>query len=142
MLVLRGFALMRRVPFVTVPGFLLLVACTVYRALLGHLVSHPVASVSLGPPLSLGAGATVRGKLDASRQRGELPDQPPRWVPACLVVWVISAAAGYWVHAGIPALNSIVLAFLLYAAAGKLRLTRGYSRTVRQAQPSCGWPGR
>jgi hypothetical protein len=28
-------------------------------------------------------------------------------------------------------LNSILLAFLLYAAAGKLRLTRGYSRTVR-----------
>jgi cytosine permease len=290
-LVLRGFALMRRVPFVTVPGFLLLVAYTVYRALLGHLISHPVASASLGPPLSLGAGATVvvggfivgavlapdmtrfsrsgkdvvkqtavgvtagesvcltgvllahaaktahivaivigtsgvagaiiivaavvavnnwnlysaslatvnavavllpgrrpsrtavtiimgaagsilsaagiiskfvsfltlvgvvvppiagimiaeyfvvatwRGRLDASRQRGELPDQPPRWVPACLVVWVISAAAGYWVHTGIPALNSILLAVLLYAAAGKLGLTRGYSRTVREAQP-------
>jgi cytosine permease len=49
-LVLRGFALMRRVPFVTVPGFLLLVAYTVYRALLGHLISHPAASASLHPP--------------------------------------------------------------------------------------------
>jgi cytosine permease len=88
--------------------------------------------------------ATWRGKLDASRQRGELPDQPPRWVPACLAVWVISAAAGYWVHAGIPAVNSILLAFLLYAAAGKLGLTRGYSRTVREAQlqPRAAPPGR
>lgn len=78
---------------------------------------------------------TWRGRLDASRQRGELPDQPPRWVPACLLVWVISAAAGYWVHIGIPAMNSVLLAFLLYAAAGKLGLTRGYSRTAREAQP-------
>jgi cytosine permease len=299
-LVLRGFALMSRVPFVTVPGFLLLLAYTVYRALLGHLISHPAAAASFGPPLSLGAGATVvvggfivgavlapdmtrfnrsgedvvkqtavgvttgesvcltgvllahaaktahivaivtgasgvagaiiivaavvavnnwnlysaslaivnavavllpgrrpsrtavtivmgaagsilsavgiinkfvsfltvigvvvppiagimiaeyfvvttwRGRLDTSRQRGELPDQPARWVPACLVVWVISAAAGYWVHTGIPALNSVLLAFLLYAAAGKLRLTRGYSRTVRepQPQPRVGLPAR
>ena len=287
-IVLRGFDLMSRVAFVAVPGFLLLVAYMVYRALRRHLISHPIASASLGPPLSLGAGATVvaggfivgailapdmtrfnrsgkdvvkqtavgvtigeylicltgvllahaaktahivaivirasgvagaiiivaavvtvntwnlypaslatvnavdvlvpgrrpsrtaitiimgaagsilsaagiinkfvsfltvigvvvppiagimiaeyfvvttwRGRLDAARQRGELPDQPPRWVPACLVVWVISAAAGYLVPIGIPAMNSILLAFLLYAAAGKLRLNRGYSRTVR-----------
>ncbi len=291
-IVLRGFALMSRVVFVTVPGFLLLVAYMVYRALRGHLISHPIAAASLGPPLSLGTGATLvaggfiigailapdmtrfnrsgkdvlmqtavgvtigeyvicltgvllahaaktahivaivtgasgvagaiiivaavvtvnnwnlysaslatvnaveallpgrrpsrtavtiitgaagsilsavgiistfvsfltvtgvvvppiagimiaeyfvvaawRGRLGASRQRGDLPDQPPRWVPACLIVWVISAAAGYWVHIGIPAMNSVLLAFLLYAAAGKLGLTRGYSRTAGEAQP-------
>jgi cytosine permease len=291
-IVLRGFALMSRVAFVTVPGFFLLVAYTVYRVLRGHSIAHLIASVPTGPSLSLGAGATVvaggfivgavltpdmtrfnrsgkdvvkqtvvgvsigeyvicltgvlvaraaktahivaivtgasgvagaivivaavvtvntwnlypaslatvnavdallpgrrpsrtavtiimgaagsilsavgiinkfvsfltvtgvvvppiagimiaeyfvvaawRGRLDASRQRGELPDQPPRWVPAGLVVWVISAAAGYWVPIGIPALNSILLAFLLYAAAGKLGLTRGYGRTVRETQP-------
>jgi cytosine permease len=38
-------------------------------------------------------------------------------------VWAVSAATGYWVHVGIPALNSILLAFLLYTAAGKLGLT-------------------
>jgi cytosine permease len=291
-IVLRGFALMRRVAFVTVPGFLLLVAYMVYQVLCGHSISRLIASAPPGPLLSLGAGATVvvggfivgailapdmtrfnrsgkdvvkqtavgvtigeyvicltgvlvaraaktahvvaivtgasgvagaivivtavvtvntwnlypaslatvnavdallpgrrpsrtavtiimgaagsilsavgiinrfvsfltvigvvvppiagimiaeyfvvatwRGRLDASRQRGELPDQPTRWVPACLVVWVISAAAGYWVHIGIPAMNSILLAFLLYAAAGKLGLTRGYSRTARETQP-------
>jgi cytosine permease len=96
------------------------------------VVMPPIAGIMIADYFVV---ATWRGKLDASRQHGELPDQPPRWVPACLVVWVISAAAGYWVHTGIPALNSILLAFLLYAAAGKLHLTRGYSRTVREAQP-------
>jgi cytosine permease len=291
-IVLRGFALMSRVAFVTVPAFLLLLAYTVYREMRGHSISHLIASAPPGPPLSLGAGATVvaggfivgailtpdmtrfnrsgkdvvkqtavgvtigeyaicltgvllaraaqtahivaivtgasgvagaiiivaavvtvnswnlysaslatvnavdvllpgrrpsrtavtiimgaagsvlsavgiinrfvsfltvigvvvppvagimiadyfvvttwRGRLEASRRRGELPDQPPRWVPACLLVWVISAAAGYWVHIGIPAMNSVLLAFLLYAAAGKLGLTRGYSRTAREAEP-------
>jgi cytosine permease len=290
-IVVRGFALMSRVAFVTVPGFLLLVAYTVFRALHGHPVSQLVASAPHGPALTLGAGATVvaggfivgailtpdmtrfnrsgkdvvkqtavgvtigeyvicltgvllaraaktsqivaivvrasgvagaiiivtavvtvnvwnlypaslatvnavdallpgrrpsrtavaivmgtagsilsaagiinkfetfltvigvvvppiagimiaeyfvvrtwRVRLDASRRRGELPDRPPRWVPASLVVWVVSAAGGYWVHIGVPAMNSVLLAFLLYTAAGKLGLTRGYSRTAGQAQ--------
>jgi hypothetical protein len=47
----------------------------------------------------------------------------------------ISAAAGYWARIGIPAMNSILLAFLLYAAAGKLGLIRSYSRTARETQP-------
>jgi cytosine permease len=71
---------------------------------------------------------TWRDSLDASRQRGDLPDQPPRWVPASLAVWGISAAAGYWVPIGIPAVNSILLAFLLYTVAAALGLTRGRSR--------------
>lgn len=96
------------------------------------VVIPPIAGIMIAEYFVV---TTWRGKLVASRQRGELPDQPARWLPACQVVWVISAAAGYWVHAGIPALTSILLAFLLYAAAGKLRLTRGYSRTVREAQP-------
>ena len=96
------------------------------------VVIPPVAGIMIAEYFAV---RTWRGRLDASRQRGELPDQPPRWVPASLAVWAISAAAGYWVQAGIPALNSILLAFLLYAAAGKLGLTRGYSRTAREAPP-------
>jgi cytosine permease len=279
-IVVRGFALMRRVPFVTVPGLLVLVAYTAFRELRGHPVSRLIASAPHGPLLSVGAGTTVvvggfivgavltpdmtrfsrsatdvvkqtavgvtigeygtcltgvllaraaqtsdivsivtgasgvagaiilaaavvtvnnwnlygaslatvnavnallpgrrlsrttavvalgaagsilsaagiigkfvsfltvigvvvppiagimiaeyfavmtwRGRLEASCQRGELPDPPPRWVPAALVAWVVSAAAGYWVHIGIPAMNSVLLAFLLYTAAGKLGLT-------------------
>jgi cytosine permease len=292
-IVVRGFALMRRVAFVAVPSFLTLAAYTVFQALRGHSLSHLIASAPPGPPLSLAAGATVvaggfivgaaltpdmtrfsrsardvvkqtvigvtigeyvicltgvllaraartshivpviiaasgvagaiimaaavvtvnawnlypaslaavnaagallpgtrlsrtavtivmgtagsilsaagitgkfvlfltvigvivppisgimiaeyfvvrtwRDRLDASRQRGELPGQPARWVLACLAVWITSAAAGYWVHFGIPAMNSVLLAFLLYAAAGKLGLARGYSRTAGQPRAS------
>jgi cytosine permease len=96
------------------------------------VVVPPVAGIMIADYFVV---TTWRGRLEASRRRGELPDQPPRWVPACLLVWVISAAAGYWVHIGIPAMNSVLLAFLLYAAAGKLGLTQGYSRTAREAEP-------
>jgi cytosine permease len=95
------------------------------------VVVPPIAGIMIAEYFAV---MTWRARLDASRRRGELPDPPPRWVPACLVVWVVSAAAGYWVHIGIPAMNSVVLAFVLYAAAGKLGLTRGYSQTVGQAQ--------
>jgi hypothetical protein len=38
---------MSQVAFVTVPGFLLLVAYTVYQALRGHSISHLIASARL-----------------------------------------------------------------------------------------------
>jgi cytosine permease len=104
------------VPFLTVIG----------------VVVPPIAGIMIAEYF---AAMTWRGRLDASRQRGELPDPPPRWVPACLVAWVISASAGYWVHIGIPAVNSVLLAFLLYAAAGKLGLTQRYSKIGGQARP-------
>jgi cytosine permease len=97
------------------------------------VVVPPIAGIMIAEYFVV---TTWRDRLNASRQRGELPDQPPRWIPACLVIWVISAAAGYWARIGIPAMNSILLAFLLYAAAGKLGLTRSYSRTARETQPS------
>lgn len=84
------------------------------------VVVPPIAGIMIAEYFAL---RTWRGRLDASRQHGELPDPPPRWVSACLAAWGISAAAGYWVHIGIPAMNSALLAFLLYTAAGKLGLT-------------------
>jgi len=89
------------------------------------VVVPPIAGIMIAEYFAV---MTWRSRLHASRQRGELPDPPPTWVPACLVVWVISAAAGYWVHIGIPAMNSVLLTFLLYAAAGKLGLTQGRSQ--------------
>jgi cytosine permease len=96
------------------------------------VVAPPIAGIMIAEYFAV---MTWRGRLDASRQRGELPDPPPKWVPACLVVWAVSAAAGYWVHIGIPAVNSVLLAFVLYAAAGKLGLTQGYSQIAGEAQP-------
>ena len=84
------------------------------------VVVPPIAGIMIAEYFAV---TTWRSRLDTSRQHGELPDPPPRWVPACLVAWAVSAAAGYWMHIGIPAMNSVLLAFLLYAAAGKLGLT-------------------
>jgi cytosine permease len=95
------------------------------------VVVPPVAGIMIAEYFAV---ATWRARLDASRQRGELPEPPPRWVPAALVAWVTSAAAGYWVHIGIPAVNSVLLVFLLYAAAGKLGLT-GMQPDHRETQP-------
>jgi cytosine permease len=103
----------RFVPFLTVLG----------------VVVPPIAGIMIAEYFVV---RSWRDSLDASRQRGELPDQSPRWVPASLVVWGISAAAGYWVHIGIPAVNSILLAFFLYAVAGALGLTRGCSRIAAE----------
>jgi purine-cytosine permease-like protein len=58
-LALRGFAVMSRAAFVTVPGFLCLAGYMVYQAQRGHLLSGPVAPALPHAPLSLGAGATV-----------------------------------------------------------------------------------
>jgi cytosine permease len=69
-----------------------------------------------------------RPALDASREQGRLPDAEPGWVPATLVIWVGAAVLGYWteqVQFGIPALNSLVVAGLLYLVAGKAGLVRG-----------------
>ncbi|WP_214401812.1 purine-cytosine permease family protein [Pseudonocardia lacus] len=66
-----------------------------------------------------------RGELEASRAAGRLPESAPTWVPATLVVWVVSAVIGYFVTWGLPSINSLVAAFALYTVAGKLGLVRG-----------------
>ncbi|NUT39206.1 MAG: cytosine permease [Thermoactinospora sp.] len=66
---------------------------------------------------------TWRADLDASRERGELPARTPGLVPAAIVVWVAAALIGHFVTWGIPALNALLAAFVLYVAAGKAGLT-------------------
>lgn len=69
-----------------------------------------------------------RPALDESRTRGSLPDTEPGWVPVTLVIWVGSAALGWWSEQeqfGIPALNSLVVAGVVYLVAGKAGLVRG-----------------
>jgi cytosine permease len=66
-----------------------------------------------------------RPDLDASRETGALPATAPTWVPATLVIWLISALVGRFVEVGLGSINSLVLAFVLYVVAGKLGLVRG-----------------
>ncbi|MEV0151667.1 MULTISPECIES: cytosine permease [unclassified Nonomuraea] len=67
-------------------------------------------------------------ELEASRERGELPARAPGWIPASLVVWVAAALVGHFVTWGIPALNALLAAFVLYILVGKAGLT-GAART-------------
>ncbi|TMR92561.1 purine-cytosine permease family protein [Nonomuraea basaltis] len=66
---------------------------------------------------------TWRPVLDESRNSGALPASAPGWVPAALMIWLVSAAVGNYVTWGIPALNALIAAFVLYAIAGKFGLT-------------------
>ncbi|MER7080708.1 cytosine permease [Saccharopolyspora kobensis] len=70
-----------------------------------------------------------RGELEASRARGEIPASSPDWVPATLVIWLVAALVGGLVEIGLPSINSLLLAFVLYVVAGKLNLIRGVGST-------------
>ena len=73
-----------------------------------------------------------RPELDRSRAAGTLPETAPTWVPATLVIWVLAALIGEFVAWGLPSINSLIAAFLLYVVVGKLGLVRGVglSRTA------------
>ena len=72
-----------------------------------------------------------RPELDASRANAAMPKSAPTWVPATLVIWVLAALVGQFESWGLPSINSLVVGFLLYVAAGKLGLIRelGSSQT-------------
>ncbi|WP_226356525.1 cytosine permease [Pseudonocardia sp. ICBG601] len=79
-----------------------------------------------------------RGDLEAARATGALPATSPTWVPATLVIWAAAALLGGLVDAGLPSVNSIVAAFVLYVVAGRLGLLRGIgvSRTEQPDRPA------
>jgi cytosine permease len=77
-----------------------------------------------------------RPELEAARAAGTLPAEAPMWVPATLVIWVAAALVGEYVTVGLPSINSLVVAFVLYVVAGKLGLVRGVgSGAALDAQP-------
>ncbi|MEU5693232.1 cytosine permease [Actinosynnema sp. NPDC020468] len=77
-----------------------------------------------------------RGELDAARARGVLPAEAPLWVPATLVVWLVSALVGRFVEVGLGSVNSLVVAFVLYVVAGRLGWVRGVGRSRVEDAPS------
>jgi cytosine permease len=63
-----------------------------------------------------------RPELAATRAGDAIPAKAPAWVPATIVVWVAASLIGQYLHWGIPALNALVVAFVLV---GRLGLARG-----------------
>ncbi|WTX00899.1 cytosine permease (plasmid) [Streptomycetaceae bacterium NBC_01309] len=93
-----------------------------FLILLG-VITPPVAGIMIAEYFVI---RKWRTDLEVSRSEGKLPARAPEWVPGTLVCWLVAALVGKYWDWGIPALNSIVLAFVLYVVAGKLGLIRGY----------------
>jgi cytosine permease len=62
-----------------------------------------------------------------------MPAHAPIWVPATLVIWLAAFLIGKYVTFGLPSINAVVSAFVLYVVAGKLGLVRGYGRAATRA---------
>jgi cytosine permease len=68
---------------------------------------------------------TWRAELE--RSRDGLPATEPTLIIGTLVVWLIAALVGRFVAWGIPSLNSLVVAVLLYLAFSKVGLLKPLS---------------
>lgn len=77
-----------------------------------------------------------RGELDRTREAGTLPETSPTWVPATLVIWVVSAVIGKVLTWGLPSITSLVVAFVLYVVAGKMGLVRGVGTSHTESRPA------
>ncbi|MFZ3557278.1 MULTISPECIES: cytosine permease [unclassified Streptomyces] len=72
----------------------------------------------------------MRRPLDETREAGTLPSTSPTWVPMSLVIWAAAFCVGKFYDGGIPALNSLATAFVLYAVLGLLGWIRTYGTTT------------
>ena len=105
--------------------------------ILGQFVPFLTALGVLVPPI---AGIMVvdyyllrrhREELEASAREGALPARQERFNPVTLLAWAAASVVGYTVQWGIPALNSLLVAAVLYYAIMKaLSLVRRQDRVV------------
>ncbi|MEV0318110.1 cytosine permease [Streptomyces sp. NPDC050658] len=72
----------------------------------------------------------MRRPLDETREAGTLPATSPTWVPMSLVIWAAAFCVGKFYDGGIPALNSLATAFVLYCVLGLLGWIRTYGTTT------------
>lgn len=79
----------------------------------------PIASIIIADYFVL---KTWRAELDASREKGGLPEVGANWVPAGLIAWGIGYLVGKFVVFGVPSINSLIAAFIVYIVLGKLGL--------------------
>ncbi|MGW4271690.1 cytosine permease [Streptomyces seoulensis] len=77
----------------------------------------------------------MRAPLDATRDAGTLPATSPTWVPMSLVIWAAAFCVGKFYDGGIPALNSLLTAFVLYAVLGLAGWIRPYGTTTVEDHP-------
>ncbi|MGE9697740.1 cytosine permease [Streptomyces sp. NRRL F-5630] len=68
----------------------------------------------------------MRTPLDETRHAQTLPAHSPTWVPMSIAIWIAAFCVGKFYDGGIPALNSLATAFVLYSALGLLGWIKPY----------------
>lgn len=79
-----------------------------------------------------------RGRLAEGRDTGAAPASSPMWVPATLVIWVVATLVGQFVTAGLGSVNSLVAAFVLYVACGRLGLIKEIGTSTTEIAERAG----
>ena len=72
----------------------------------------------------------MRKPLDETREAQTLPAHSPTWVPMSIAIWIAAFCVGKFYDGGIPALNSLATAFVLYCALGLLGWIKPYGTSV------------
>ena len=79
-----------------------------------------------------------RAALEESRRRGEFPAAAPNWIPTALVCWAAAAILGAVLPFGVATINSVVVAFGLYALLGRIGAGRASAPVGQKATTSTG----
>jgi len=79
-----------------------------------------------------------RDRLDETRAQGRLPESTATWYPVTLLVWALAFCIGKFVPVGIPVLNSLLTALILYSILGRLDLVRPSELVPTAEQPLPG----
>ncbi|MFF2009271.1 cytosine permease [Streptomyces sp. NPDC058195] len=72
----------------------------------------------------------MRKPLDETRASETLPASSPTWVPMSLAIWIAAFCVGKFYDGGIPALNSLATAFVLYCVLGLLGWVKPYGTSA------------
>ncbi|MFJ4896620.1 cytosine permease [Streptomyces sp. NPDC088727] len=72
----------------------------------------------------------MRKPLDETRESQTLPKTSPTWVPMSIVIWIAAFCVGKFYDGGIPALNSLATAFVLYCVLGLLGWVKPYGTST------------
>lgn len=72
----------------------------------------------------------MRKPLDDTRESETLPKSSPTWVPMSIVIWIVAFCVGKFYDGGIPALNSLATAFVLYCVLGLLGWVKPYGTST------------
>jgi cytosine permease len=97
-----------------------------FLVLLGVLIP-PVAGIMVIDYFVL---KTHRNVLDKSRLKGELPPDTEKLSPITLLAWAAGFAAGYFVKAGIPSINSLLVSAVIYYVG--MLITRSVKSKVKE----------